>query len=145
MALNEKQIYCRLVAALTQRQLPLHLKKVKKASNKLPDTMQLKASVNDSPIYAFSILPVQVKRHELGLKYRETTELPLAYNPPYGILPQLASLDPIQLRKLANHFSVLKFQCQERGNYYHAWLFGWRERMIERVLNNTATLELVKM
>jgi hypothetical protein len=158
--LNETKIMQRMIAALTQRQMPLSVQntdttispklrrlmkktkqEIKKKDLMLPSTLKIKASTAASPVYAFSILPV-VRNNSIGYRYSETNESPLAYNPPYGILPQLATSDPEELLRLANHFSVLKYQYQERGDYYHAWLFGWRQRMIERVLNRTAQIDV---
>lgn len=78
-----------------------------------------------------------------SLNYREYPfENMLPYNPPYGIFPQLMTLDPAELTSLANQFAVKKYEYLERGHYWLSFLYTWRQRLIERILNRTATMEV---
>ncbi len=147
MFLDEKRILSRLVSATLPKPLPA--KKGRKATT----------ASSSKTFYAFDFVEIKrradalnptqpgkgmapvVKVKGSGYKYKENQMNKYAYNPPYGVIPQLENLNPDQLRALADEFSIMKFQYQERGDYLRAWLFGWRQRLIERVLSRTATID----
>lgn len=58
----------------------------------------------------------------------------LSMGQPYGILPFLTSASPAELIAAADSLAAAKYEFTRQGNYYNAWLCGWRERLIERVL-----------
>jgi hypothetical protein len=142
--LDEERILKRLVATTLPKKLPIEGKQITASGSK--------------EIYAFDIVTIKdkvarerqnvknssvpfVRKKGSGYSYKEDQLHKYAYNPPYGILPQLATLNPEELLALANQFSIMKFQYQERGDYLRAFLFGWRQRLIERVLSRTAHIE----
>jgi hypothetical protein len=149
MFLDEERILRRLVSATMPKESPINLKS--------DGVYQTSAKVK-KPVYAFDIVEIKTRvdkqkqsrktdsipferKKNAGYVYKENQLHKYAYNPPYGILPQLATLNPDELLSLANQFSIMKFQYQERGDYLRAFLFGWRQRLIERVLSRTATIE----
>jgi len=73
-----------------------------------------------------------------GFTYQELPEIETTENDPYGILPELVTATPEELIEAADKLAAAKYEYTRRGDYHAAWKAGWRERLIEKVLQGTA-------
>ena len=135
MFLDEERILKRLVSAMSPKIISKDNKKMLSYMALDQGTVKLK----HKSWLTFAAPMVKTKGPKFT--YKEDQLHKYAYNPPYGIIPQLASLDPEQLLELANQFSIMKYQYMERGDYMRANFFGWRQRFIERILSRTTHID----
>jgi hypothetical protein len=71
-------------------------------------------------------------------------------NPPWGSLPFLVQIQnqTVSVEEAlmaADRCAIAKNEFTARGDYYRAWQFGWRQRMIERVVQGLTKFGLVKV
>ena len=137
MFLDEQRILKRLVSAMSPKTISKNSNGKKTLSYLALDQGTVKLSQKNWSSFMAPIVKTKGPR----FTYKEDQLHKYAYNPPYGIVPQLASLEPEQLLELANQFSIMKYQYMERGDYLRANLFGWRQRFIERVLSRTTHID----
>jgi hypothetical protein len=82
----------------------------------------------------------------LGLKDKHDN--PFGINPPWGVIPFLLKMQggeiPVEeIMQAMNNCAVAKNEFTRRGQYYEAWQWGWRERLIARVLKGLTTFGIV--
>ena len=61
---------------------------------------------------------------------------------PYGIIPFAMSASREELIEAALAFETAKYELIRAGDYYKAWLYGRRQRMIEGVLTGMTQFKL---
>jgi hypothetical protein len=145
--LDQKRIHQRIVCSLMPQVIKTKGSKKVEASSKVVYAFDIAEharlrKIEDILFRDLGMAPV-IKHKPVRYNYKESVENKYAYNPPYGVIPQLAELSTEELKKLADKFSILKFQYMERGDYLRSFLFGWRQRLIERVINGNATIQVV--
>jgi len=82
----------------------------------------------------------------LGLKDKHDN--PFAINPPWGVIPYLLKIQsgevPIkEIQQSLDNCAIAKNEMTRRGQYYEAWQWGHRERLIARVLKSLTTFGIV--
>ena len=117
------------------------------------DTMTTTVSDTDLKRLAMRLLgdsinaPVMV-RPSTSIGMREKHDNAFAINPPWGVVPFLLRMQggeiPVEeIMRAMDACAIAKNEFTRRGDYYRAWQYGWRERLIGRVLQGLTTFGIV--